>query len=207
MLKYFQEGNSRCIKVLHFPLSRLIGQSFYIDRICSIAATEIDKCCGNGNTEQIYSLSYHVLSTGLRNKPRLSQIYKVVLFLWYHMFYHENVCISRIRCVFGNGLDMSLYSLGGRLAPCHPTLAESFACLIDVFYRQLINRHIMFYIFNVCFICLIPFSSAPFSFNRPITPDWYYLSTVLGLKINMSFSYVDISMSRAIYVIWKSMLL
>ena len=35
--------------------------------------------------------------------PLLCKIDKVVLFLWYHIFYDENIGISRIRRVFGHG--------------------------------------------------------------------------------------------------------
>ena len=35
--------------------------------------------------------------------PLLCKIYVVVLFLWYPIYYDENIGISRIRCVFGHG--------------------------------------------------------------------------------------------------------
>ena len=42
-----------------------------------------------------------VLPTYGTRRPFLCKIYKVVLFLKYHVFHNENICMSRIRGVFG----------------------------------------------------------------------------------------------------------
>ena len=42
-----------------------------------------------------------VLPTYGARRPFLCKIYKVILFLWYYVFHNENICMSRIRDVFG----------------------------------------------------------------------------------------------------------